>query len=214
MRAMLLGWLVMAMLVALLLWCVRIEHPWLEWIVKPLAAATFIATGFSAGGLETRFGSVLVLGLVLAAAGDVLLIPKDKRAFLGGLVSFLAGHIAYAFAFGIVGIHPLGTAAAGAGVVIAGAIVLRWLWPHVERPMRGPVLAYVLVISSMVALATGAALTSGNGLLLVGAVAFYLSDLAVARHRFVSQSFINRAWGLPVYFFAQMLLASQAGFSG
>ena len=211
---MLVGWLVMVALVALLLWSIRIEHPWLEWVFKPLAAATFIATGLSAGGLETRFGTVLVVGLVLAAGGDVLLIPKNKRAFLGGLISFLAGHVAYALAFGLLGLDLSTTAIASAGVVVAGSIVLRWLWPNVESPMRAPVLAYVLVISTMVALAAGAAQATGNWWLLVGAVAFYLSDLAVARHRFVSQSFVNRAWGLPVYFFAQMLLASQAGFSG
>jgi hypothetical protein len=37
---------------------------------------------------------------------------------------------------------------------------------------------------------------------------FYLSDLAVARERFVSSTFWNRAWGVPLYFGAQLVLAS------
>ena len=100
------------------------------------------------------------------------------------------------------------TAVAG---TVAATFVLRWLWPHVERPMRVPVVAYVLVITTMVALAAGAASEHQSWALLVGAVAFYLSDLSVARDRFVAPGFANRVWGLPLYFFAQLLLASQAG---
>ena len=77
--------------------------------------------------------------------------------------------------------------------------------------MRLPVVAYVIVITAMVAAAVGTALRTEAWLLLVGAAAFYLSDLSVARDRFVASGFGNRLWGLPLYFFAQMLLASQAG---
>jgi hypothetical protein len=37
---------------------------------------------------------------------------------------------------------------------------------------------------------------------------FALSDISVARDRFVSKAFANRAWGLPMYFAAQLILAS------
>jgi hypothetical protein len=45
----------------------------------------------------------------------------------------------------------------------------------------------------------------GNGVILAAAVAFYLSDLAVARDRFVAPGFRNRLWGLPLYYGAQLL---------
>jgi hypothetical protein len=41
----------------------------------------------------------------------------------------------------------------------------------------------------------------------VGALAFTASDVSVARDRFVQPAFHNRAWGLPLYFGAQLLLA-------
>ena len=44
-----------------------------------------------------------------------------------------------------------------------------------------------------------------------GAILFYLSDLAVARHRFVHESFVNRAIGLPTYYLGQLLLALTIG---
>jgi hypothetical protein len=37
---------------------------------------------------------------------------------------------------------------------------------------------------------------------------FYASDLAVARDRFVARVFLNRAWGLPLYFGGQLVIAA------
>lgn len=71
--------------------------------------------------------------------------------------------------------------------------------------------AYVVVISAMVACAAGAFGATGDAALLAGAVAFFLSDLAVARERFVARSFANKLWGLPLYYGAQLLLAWTAG---
>ncbi|RLE33354.1 MAG: hypothetical protein DRJ61_07425, partial [Acidobacteria bacterium] len=48
----------------------------------------------------------------------------------------------------------------------------------------------------------------------IGASLFFLSDLAVARHRFVKAAFLNRAIGLPAYYAGQMLLALAIGAVG
>jgi uncharacterized membrane protein YhhN len=73
--------------------------------------------------------------------------------------------------------------------------------------MRAPVVAYLVVISAMVALAAGSA-ALGRPRLLVGAVAFFVSDLSVARDRFVVPGFANRLWGLPLYYGAQLVFAA------
>ena len=78
-----------------------------------------------------------------------------------------------------------------------------------------PVLTYLVAISLMVALGYGAmsaALARGvpapiSALLLIAPLAFYLSDLAVARDRFVSPGLVNRICGLPLYYAAQILFA-------
>jgi uncharacterized membrane protein YhhN len=41
----------------------------------------------------------------------------------------------------------------------------------------------------------------------IGACAFFASDLAVARERFVVHSVANKLWGLPAYYAGQLLLA-------
>ena len=48
---------------------------------------------------------------------------------------------------------------------------------------------------------------AGGALVSVAVVLFAGSDVAVARQRFIVQSFANKAWGLPTYYAAQLLLA-------
>lgn len=194
----------MALLVAAQLWIAKTGKHGLEWFAKPAAAIVFIVAGYMAGALSTTWGTVLFVGLVLAAVGDVLLIPKDERAFLGGLVSFLLAHVAYAAAFVVRGVDWLWVGVAALAMIAVAIPVLRWLWPHVKPPMRGPVAAYIVVITAMVALAVGTL----SPWLIAGAVGFYLSDISVAKGRFVGQSLGNRAWGLPLYFFSQLVLAT------
>lgn len=205
-------WPVMAALVVAELWVVADEaRARFEWLVKPAAALTFIVAAWAHGALGSTWGTVMFVGFVLAAGGDVLLIPKDRRIFLAGLISFLLGHVGYAVAFAVRGLDWLWVGVAAAILLGVAAPILRWLWPHVEKPMRGPVAAYVAVITAMVALAAGTYGAHGDLWILVGAFGFYLSDLAVARERFVQKAFLNRAWGLPLYFGSQLLLATTVG---
>lgn len=198
--------IVMAALVAALLVALRARRKALEWALKPAAALTFVVAGIAMGALETAWGTVLFVGLVLAAIGDVLLIPK--RTFLAGLVSFLLGHVAYAIAFYVRGVDVGWSALAAIVLAILSVPVLRWLWPKVDRKMRVPVAAYIAVITTMVALAFGTFGARGGMLIVIGAVGFYFSDLAVARDKFVAPGFVNRLWGLPLYFGAQLVLAA------
>jgi hypothetical protein len=65
----------------------------------------------------------------------------------------------------------------------------------------------MLAISAMVSLAAGSFAARPSLLLLTGAIGFYLSDLSVARDRFVAPGFVNRLWGIPLYYGAQLLFA-------
>lgn len=178
------------------------------WVAKPLASLGFLVAATSAGAFDSGYGRWVMGALVLSFAGDVLLIPTARASFLAGLVAFLLGHLAFAAAFGVRGLDAAGVALAALAVAPAAALALRWLWPHVEPPLRGPVLAYVAVISAMVLAAAGTVAAAPRPTLLAGAVAFYVSDLAVARQRFVARTFWNKSWGLPLYYGAQLLLAS------
>jgi uncharacterized membrane protein YhhN len=182
------------------------------WLAKPLASTGFLLTALAAGALSSAYGLTVLVALALGWLGDVLLIPKQSRsAFVAGLASFLLGHLAYAVAFLVRGVDPEAAAVAALLVAIVSLAVAHWLWPFVPDRLRLPVAAYVGVISLMVVCALGVAAFRAHTAIALGALAFYASDLAVARQRFVGESLANKLWGLPLYYGAQLLLAATAG---
>ena len=194
--------------VAALLVAERRESQAGKWLTKPVASAAFIAVAVFAGALDSDYGRLILLGLVLCLLGDVLLIPMGRLAvFRAGVFAFLAGHVAFAAAF----LTQPRSMAWLAGAVAALAVVLwgvwRWLSPRLPADMRLPVQAYFLVIGIMTALACAVSGAGGPPIVAAGALAFTASDISVARDRFVHPEFTNRAWGLPLYYLAQVLLA-------
>jgi uncharacterized membrane protein YhhN len=183
--------------------------PALRWF-KMLASTGFIAVAFSAGAASSTFGRFVLVALALSWIGDLLLTYQVRQAFLGGLVSFLLGHVAYSVAFGTLGVRLSVLAGAAVSITIIAIFVWRWLAPHVGD-MTGPVVAYIVVISVMVVLAFGAFGDGATWLIPVGATLFFVSDLFVARNQFVAPGVTNRVWGLPLYYLAQVLLALSIG---
>ena len=179
----------------------------LKLVCKPLASLCFVLCGALLLPWPAPPAQLLLLGLVLSLVGDVLLIPKgSKRAFLLGLGSFLLAHVAYALAFVARGVDGETVLVACALLGVACVPLARWLFSHVRGRMRPPVAGYVVAITAMVALAVGAVGDGARVTLAIGAVLFYLSDLCVARERFVVRSLWNGAVGLPLYYAAQLLL--------
>lgn len=180
-------------------------------LLKLLASAGFVATALVAGALGTAYGRWVLAGLLLCLIGDLFLLSRRMDLFRAGLFSFLMGHLAYAGAFIIRGVEELWVAAAALALFVIALPLGRWLLPHVGAPMKPPILAYITVISLMVALGAGAFALAREPILLAAPLAFYLSDLAVARDRFVQRSSLNRLWGLPLYYAAQLLFALSVG---
>ena len=179
------------------------------WIAKPVASLGFVTFALLGGALESGYGRYIVVGMCLCALGDVLLIPRaNGKLFLVGIGGFALGHVAYAAAF--YARDPLlgPSAIAGAIMALIVALALRWLGPHLPADMRVPVRVYMLVIAAMVALSVGASAATGELGIGIGAAAFAASDLSVARERFVRPNLVNLLWGLPLYYTAQLVLAS------
>lgn len=216
--------------VGLLLLGEQREASWRGW-AKAAASTGFIATALAAGATDTSFGTWVLVALCLGWAGDIALVSAKRTWFLLGLGSFLLSHLAYIGAFATVRPNALVAVLVAAGLLVPAGFVARWLWPHLGADMRGPVLAYIAVITGMVAAAAGAAAGAGPRLpsmaalaageptarwvwqaaVVAAAVSFYLSDVSVARDRFVAPGFDNRIWGLPLYYAAQLLFALSTG---
>jgi uncharacterized membrane protein YhhN len=199
---MLAAWLACAAFLALHLAAERRGIAWLRAAAKLGASATFVALALALGP-QGRFGLAVLVALALSLLGDALLLSARKPAFLAGLVAFLLAHVAYVVAFAPRS-RPSPLVLAAILAVTAG--VVRWLWPHAGE-LRVPVLAYAAVIAAMLWLALGVPRVAVQA----GAALFWLSDLTVARDRFVRDSFANRLVGLPLYYAGQLLLASTVG---
>jgi len=181
---------------------------WGIYVCKPLASLGFLGAAMAAGAAGSLYGRAVLAALVLSWIGDVLLMSARSAVFLAGLGAFLLAHVAFGVAFCLRGEAWPWSAGALALLILPAAIVSRWLRPHLPAEMRVPVHAYIAVITAMLALAVGTAAAGSPALILVGALAFYLSDLSVANDRFVRPGFLNRLWGLPLYYAAQLCLAA------
>lgn len=171
-------------------------------LTKIAASSSFLALGLMNAG-RPYYGMLVVAALAFSWIGDVLLVWRSSAALMGGIAAFLIAHIAYAVAFATL---PLDTAAFGIALIIWNVVVvllLRWLWKYLEGHDRFAVLIYMAAITIMVSLA--AATTSP--LIGIAAAMFAISDISVARDRFVIRSIANKIWGIPLYYLAQVLFA-------
>jgi uncharacterized membrane protein YhhN len=180
---------------------------------KLAAAAGFLMVAVAAGAPSTEYGRRVLVGLGFGAVGDLALLGHGARALAAGMGLFACGHLAYLGACAVlVAPGEWWTAWAIAPVALALA-VLRWLWPYLGK-FRLPVVCYMALFCTTVTAAWSPLLHGAplrpSLLLAAGATAFFFSDLAVARQRFIHQSPWNKLWGLPLYFGGQLLIAWSA----
>ena len=182
---------------------------------KTVLSLLFIATAISQTHFMQPYTIFILIGLLFCLGGDVFLALPQDRMFLFGLVSFLLGHICYVIGFVCIA-DPGNMTLIGFGVtMLLGALIYTWLKPHLGT-MKKPVIAYILVISFMF---IGAWSVLGMQqqpimarlLIFAGAASFYISDIFVARDRFLKNDFINRLLGLPLYYMAQFMIAFSIG---
>lgn len=140
---------------------------------------------------------LLAAALALSALGDACLAQDGERAFLAGLASFLAAHIAYSVLFfsmadpGIGFAEPWRLAAGAAMTAFAGGLLYK-LWRAAGAKLRGPVAAYAAAILAMGLTSLGA---PGTGLAL-GAAAFIASDSLLATEKFLIEP--GSSWSGPM----------------
>jgi uncharacterized membrane protein YhhN len=185
-------------------------------LTKGSLSLLFVLAALIQKDAPSPYSGFVVAGLVFCLAGDVFLALPQKEAFMLGLISFLVGHVCYLIGFfsiaGIIGWTWVSLVSA-TGI---STWVYWWLGSHLGK-MKGPVIGYMVVITVMVCGASSVLGTpdlnlSGRVMAFSGAVAFYFSDVFVARDRFMKEGFVNRLFGLPMYYAGQFLIAFSLGF--
>lgn len=190
------------------IWFESKDLPNLTLKAKLAASLAFVGFAWGMGAWENLYGQILLIGLILSLFGDVLLAMKgNKKWFLLGIGAFLLAHIFYTLAFAQTGFAseklPLVVPVVLVFLIITGL----WLRNHLQGIFKFAVPAYLLAIGLMLVFAWCNQSLQAYWWIVTGATLFALSDLFVARNRFVQPEIINRIIGLPVYYIAQLILA-------
>jgi alkenylglycerophosphocholine hydrolase len=165
------------------------------WLVQP-------------GGQPYR--GLIVLGLSLSLAGDILLVLPANR-FLAGLAAFLLAHVAYIAAFGVGNPLAAGHLAWLPPFLALGAALVAFLWRGLGA-LRAPVCVYTAVVFVMLwrAAVRGPAVAIPRPsfvLALTGACLFVASDTLLAIRRFRRPFRGAHSAELAAYWLAQLLIA-------
>lgn len=214
----------LALLIAVVDW-IAVAKKWrtVEYIAKPATMLALIAFAVINGGLsmQGRATSMVwfILGMIFSLAGDIfLMLPKEK--FIAGLVSFLLGHVFY-----IVGLNPIPPLKTP-HVLVALLIVVLVALPAIQiyrriaaglqaggkSNLKGPVMAYTIVISIMLISALFTMLRNTWNpwhaiAVSAGAALFFLSDAILAWNKFVAPIKNGRLMNMASYHMGQALIA-------
>lgn len=150
--------------------------------------------------LNGRIRTIMVLGFLFSASGDIFLDLSRTHFFVYGLSSFAIAQVMYTIAFGMdIKRNQLRTILAI--LVVSYALIFTLiLVPHLGNLLI-PVVIYVGLITAM---GVSAALTNRQlTTVFVGALMFILSDSIIA----VSKFMLPHSWGailiMPTYYLAQ-----------
>ena len=211
-------WIVGVLAVLLAALYIRVNQygaPPVKLLLKTLASLAFVCLGLlgaaRAGG---AYAWLTWIGLILGAAGDVLLQfmdcrPKDREPFFrAGLGAFLIGHVFYIVAFALLG-RVTGWAVLLAAVLFAAMFLLQFPARMDLKGQKVPVYAYAAVISVMTAFAVLSFGAGARGALVgLGGILFLVSDAILALIFFspIREKSLP-TWNLITYDAAQILLA-------
>lgn len=140
---------------------VTITTDWPTWafyskiLLMPSLVGFFL---LSTQGIHNLFKKYITAGLVFSWLGDICLLFDNHPIhgqiyFLSGLASFLTAHICYTLAFLKIQAFNKGNWPQPRWVIAAYGLYLIFLlytlWPGVPPSMKGPVMAYGIVITVM-----------------------------------------------------------------
>jgi len=173
----------------------------IDWLIKILPILTLLMVNIRHYKTQnTPSLRLFIIGLVFCMGGDIFLSVDREQLFIFGLGSFLIGHVFYIASLTPVlkkhhkGLIPL---------VIYGVIMLTVLTPHLAELLI-PVIVYMLVLLVM----TAAAITShrSNFYLIIGGVAFTISDSIIGLSKFYISIPQSGLWIMLTYYLAQYCL--------
>jgi uncharacterized membrane protein YhhN len=194
------------------------DSPGHSLIFKPLIMIGLMAHYWVMSPARSR---LFLVALFFCWLGDVFLIfqSTDPLFFIGGLASFLVGHIVYIFCYRQLQIIPSSKELLGSQkvrfafpIILAGTGLVTILYPLLGA-LRIPVMIYALAITLMALTALfryGRTNSTSFLLIFIGAVLFMVSDSLLAINKFHHAFSAAGALVMLTYSVAQFLIVEGA----
>jgi hypothetical protein len=174
-----------------------------SWWWVAAASTSFVGVScLSLAACRDFSAGAVTLGLMACWLGDM----TGPVSFTAVVLSFLAAHGLFIVAWAQRGFAWHRVPWVALCVVAATASVAVWLLPHVPAGDANLVVAYMVVIATMV-VAAGGVKTPWWPFTLAAGMLFFASDIAVARGRFVAPGPENAWLCYPLYYPACWMLA-------
>jgi uncharacterized membrane protein YhhN len=192
-----------------------------EYIAKPAAMLVLLGLLAGFGGLGSLPLVCFGLGIFFSLAGDIFLMISfyhfSNRWFLPGLVAFLLAHGAYITGLNIPlpNVSPIWSMGLAVLLALTAARLLRGIiagvrqkgLPRLVLPvgLYGTVITLML-LSALLTLYNANWKTSAAGLVALGALLFYFSDILLAWNKFVTPIKNGRLANMLLYHLGQFSL--------
>ena len=192
-----------------------------EYIAKPAAMLALLGLLAIFGG----FGSLPLicfgLGIFFSLSGDIFLMLSfyrfSNRWFVPGLIAFLLAHVAYITGLNtpLPNVSPIWSMGLAVILALTAARILRRIIAGVRQKgllrLVRPVGLYGMVItlmllSALLTLYNASWKTSAAGLVAIGAILIYFSDILLAWNKFVNPIKNGRLANMLLYHLGQFAL--------
>ena len=215
---------ILLFLVALLDW-VAVARNWkkVEYIAKPAAMLVLLGLLALVGNFRSLPLIWFGLGIFFSLAGDVFLMISyarfSERWFSPGMVAFLFAHVAYIIGLNthLPNVSPIWSLGLAVVLSLTAARILQRIidgirqkgLPRLVRPvgLYGMVITLML-LSALLTLNNTTWRTSAAGLVAMGAILFFSSDVLLAWNKFVNPIKNGRLANMILYHLGQAALVA------
>ena len=215
---------ILLFLVAVIDWVAGAKN-WkkVEYVAKPAAMLVLLGLLALVGGFRSLPLICFGLGIFFSLAGDVFLMISyarfSDRWFLPGLAAFLLAHVSYIVGLNIPlpEVSPIWSLGLAVVLALGAARILRRIidgvrkkgLPRLVRPvgLYGTVITLML-LSALLTLNNANWNSSAAGLVALGAILFFFSDVLLAWNKFVKPIKNGRLVNMILYHLGQAALVA------
>jgi uncharacterized membrane protein YhhN len=215
---------ILLLLVAAVDW-LAVAKGWkkVEYVAKPAVMLILLGLLAFLGGFGSLPMFCISLGILFSLAGDIFLMFSfyrfSDRWFIPGLVSFLLAHISYIAGLNTPppNVSPIWSLGLSVILGLTAARLLRRIIAGIRQKalqrLVFPVGAYgtvitLMLLSALLTLYNSAWRASTSGLVAIGALFFYVSDVLLAWNKFVNPIKNGRLANMIFYHLGQFALVA------